>query len=261
MKRVSLFSWTAMAISGLTAIGEPANRQLAAVIAPEKTTVQLGDSIKVSITITNESPNEVRVDRSATAFGCFNVIGPDGQTLPYVGFDGQIISNPIQVKPSATITIADALDLTDKYLFQKAGKYSIRFIGEWTGILDSPAITIEITPGHLTEFDQVAASLLPICPDGWHLVKDSRGEAAPFGRARVPGLTLHLCHNHMHAEAVYLWFTKVPTEPDPNQQPHLKSDYLGRVHDLYVFATVDRNTPSLWPTATEDTCRALQVRK
>src|SRR5690349_7884655 len=111
MKRVPLLSWTAMAIFGLTAVGQAANRQLATVVAPEKTTVPLGDPIKVSVTVTNQSPNEVRVDRAATAFGCFNVTGPDGETLQYIGFDGQIVANPIQVKPSATITIADALDL------------------------------------------------------------------------------------------------------------------------------------------------------
>ena len=166
--------------------------------------------------------------RSATAFDSFEVTGPDGKRLRYIGFDGQVIADRIDARPFSTVTIADSLDLTDKYLFQKAGRYTIRFNGTWTGLSNSPAITIEITAGRLSDFDDVASSLLPVCPDGWHLAKDGRGSVTPSGRSHDPSFALHLCHDHMRGEAVQLWFKKEEWKIDPNQPPLGKIEYLGR---------------------------------
>ena len=63
----------------------------------------------------------------------------------------------------------------------------------------------------------------------------------------------------MHGEAVNLWFTKAEAKIDPDQKPRVKSESLGRARGLYVYATVDGNTPPLWPAATEDISRALKV--
>src|SRR5437867_8114534 len=87
------------------------------------------------------------------------------------------------------------------------------------------------------------------------------GEVTPFGRSRVPGFALHLCHSHMRGEAVLLWFTKEEAEVDPIQQPRGKIEYLGRARGLFVYASVGSNTPTLWPTATEEISRALQITK
>jgi hypothetical protein len=250
-----------LAITVFTVVAQAVKPQLATQVTAKKQTVRLGDPIIVSVRVTNQATLTAVVDRSATAFGCFEVTDADGKILPYVGFDGQVIMNRIDVQPLSTVMIADTLDLTDKYLFQKAGRYSIRFSGEWTGLSDSPAIAIEVTAGRLSEFDDVASSLLPICPGGWHLAKDSRGEVAPFGRSRVPGFALHLCHNHMHGEDVLLWFTKEEAKVDPNQQPRGKIEYLGLVRGLFVYGSVGANTPALWPTATEDIARALKLKK
>jgi hypothetical protein len=158
------------------------------------------------------------------------------------------------------VTLAD-LDLTDKYLFQKAGRYSIRFTGAGTGLPDSRPLTVELTPGQLSEFDRVVACLLPLCPKGWRVAKDAQGEVAPFGRARAEGFALHLCHNHMRGEAVYLWSTRAEAKTEPTQTPRVKVESLGRAGGRYVYAAVDRNTPPLWPTAVEDISRALQLVK
>jgi hypothetical protein len=96
--------------------------------------------------------------------------------------------------------------------------------------------------------------LLPVCPDGWRVVKDSGAEVTPVGQSRAPGFVLHLCHNHMRGEAVWLWFT-------PGQSPGAGAEYMGRVRELFVYASVGDNTPALWPTASEDISRALQITK
>lgn len=250
-----------LAIMGLTVAAQGVKDKLATEIVAKEQTVRLGDPILVSLRVTNQAPEAVEASRSATAFDCFEVTGPDGQRLRYVGFDGQVQENRVGVKSFSTVTIAETLDLTDKYLFQTPGRYSLRFSGKGTGLSDSRAIAIDVTAGQLSEFDEVAASLLPVCPNGWRLVKDGHGEVTPFGRSRVPGFALHLCHNHMRGEAVLLWFTKEEAKVDPNQQPRAKLEYLGRVRRLLVYDSVGSNTPALWPTATEDISRALQITK
>jgi hypothetical protein len=65
----------------------------------------------------------------------------------------------------------------------------------------------------------------------------------------------------MQGKAVYLWFTKAEAKIDPNQEPRIKSGYLGRALGSYVYATVGTNTPALWPNAIEDMSRALQIAK
>ncbi len=237
-----------------------ARRQLDIVIAAEKPIVRLGDPIRVSVRVTNQAPQEAQVDRSATAFGCFEVTDSDGHALPYVGFDGQVMINPVQVPPGSTVNLAD-LDLTDKYLFQKAGRYSIRFTRGGTGLPGSRPITVEVTPGQLSESERVVACLLPLCPKGWHLAKDAHGEVAPFGQSRAEGFVLHLCRNYMQGEAVYLWFTSTEPKIDPAQTPRVKVQSLGRARGYYIYAAVDKNTQPLWPTAVEEISRALQLAK
>jgi hypothetical protein len=248
-----------VAMSGLTAAAQAANQPLATLVVAQKQTVRLGEPVKVSVVISNQTSQAVEADRSATAFDCFEVTAPGGSVLPYVGFDGQVVMNPVRAQPFSTVVIADALDLTDKYLFQVPGRYSIRFAGGGIGLSGSRAITLDIAPGRLSEFDHLAASLLPVRPNGWHLAKDARGEVTPFGRLRVAGFALHVCHNHMQGEAVYLWFTQTEARVDSEQEPRVKVQYLGRARGLYVYAAVDKNTPPLWPTATEDISRALQI--
>lgn len=229
------------------------------VVAPEA--VRLGDPIKVSVVVANQGSLAVEVNRGTTAFDCFEVTDPDGKRLVYVGFDGQIGVNRVGVQPSAKVTAADALDLTDKYLFQKPGRYSVRFRGDREDLARSPTVSIDVAPGQMTEFDQVAACLLPVIPSGWHLAKDVRGEIAPRGRSKVDGFALHLCRSHMRGEAVYLWFSKAEANVDPNQQTDGKSEYLGRARGFNVYVEVGSNTPPLWPKSIDDISRALQAAK
>lgn len=245
----------------LTIAAQETKRGLSAEVIAEKQSVRLGDPILVSVRVTNRGPEAAEASRSATAFDCFEVVDPDGKRLPYVGFDGQVMQDRINVPPLSAVSIAEALDLSDKYLFLKPGRYSVRFSGKSTGLSSSTGIEIEVTPGRLSDFDEIAVSLLPVCPDQWRLVKDDRGQVTPFGRSRVPGFTLHLCHNHMAGEAVLLWVTKAEAKAEPNQQPRGKAEYLGRVRGLFVYRSIGSNTSALWPTAAEDVARALQIAK
>lgn len=246
-----------LAATTLIVAAQEEKPQLLTEVIAAKKSVHLGDPIIVSVRVTNRTSVAAMASRSATAFDCFVVTGPDGERLRYIGFDGQVVEDRVEVQPVSAVTIAEALDLSDKYLFQKAGSYAIRF----TGCSNSPPVAIEITQGRLSEFDDVVVALQPICPDRWRLVKDGRGEVTPFGRSRVPGFFLHLCHNHMRGEAVLLWFTKEEAKVDTNQQPRGKVEFLGRQRGFYVYASVGENTPPLWPTAIKDISRALQIAK
>jgi len=248
-KSIGILIATLLAASPFTVAAQNPTPALSAEITAAKPIVRLGDPILVSVRVTNQTSAPAKAALSATAFDCFDVTNPDGERLPYIGFDGQIAGIQTNIPPASAVTIADALDLTDKYLFQKPGHYSIRFNGQWTGLSNSPAIAIEISPGQLSEFDSLIAALLPICPPGWRIAKDARGEVTPFGRTPAPGFALHLCRNHMRGEDVMLWFTKQETKVDPHQPSPARLDYLGRAHDLFVYQSIGENTPALWPTA------------
>ena len=221
----------------------------------KKQTVRLGDPIIVSVTVSNQAPQVEDVDLNATEWGSFEVTDPDGKTLPYVGPLYQVMVNKAAVQPHSTVTIKDALDLTDKYLFQKAGRYSILLRGNRIGFSDSPAIAIEVTAGRLSEIDDVFVSLLPVCPNGWYLSKGLHGVVEPFGR----GFAINFTRHPMQREIVGLWFAKEEVKVDPNQQPPFKMEYLGHTRGQFVFGSVDENAPALWPTAFEDISRALQI--
>ena len=239
------------------------NAPLATVLAVKNGTFRLGDPIVISVSATNASPESAQVDKSATAFNCFEVIDPDGQEMPYVGFDGQVQMQPTLVQPFSTVTIGAAVDLTDKYVVRKAGRYVLRFIGAPRARLAaSPVINIEIAPGQLSDVDQADLSLMSVLPKGWRLVKHAgEGDLALPGRTRVTGKSLHLCHNHMQGEAVYLYFTQAEAKADLTRNPIPESKFLGRVRSLFSYAKVDKNAPQLWPTAIEDISRALQTVK
>src|SRR5262245_16595751 len=124
--------------TALTVAAQGKTGDLLIEISAEKPSVRLGDPIKVSVRVTNKAQESAVASRSMTAFDCFEVTGPDGKRLPYVGFDGQVAADRLEVRPGSTATIAEAIDLTDKYLFHKPGRYSVRFNGKPEGLADSP---------------------------------------------------------------------------------------------------------------------------
>jgi hypothetical protein len=229
----------------------------AAKVVAKEQTVRLGDPIIVSVSVSNQAPQVKEVDRTAAAFGGFEITDSDGKTLPYVGEIYQVRSDKVAVQPHSTVTIDDALDLTEKYLFQKAGRYSIRFGDKSIGLSDSPAIAIEVTAGRLSEIDDFVASLLPVCPNGWYLSKGHRVVVTPFG----PGFAINFMRNPMQREVVDLWFTKEEVKVDLNQQPPFKMEYLGHARGQFVYGSVGENAPALWPTAIVDISRALRITK
>lgn len=267
----------ALAGEGVKGTGDSTN-VLSTVLVAEKTAVHLGDPIKVSLSVKNQGDRGTKVDNNATAFDCFEVTGPDGQPIPYVGYVGQVIMNPVALQPSAIATVAKGLDLTDQYLFPKSGRYAIRFRGANYGAAMIPfppysaallpplppsnPIIVDVTLGQLGELDEIVAELLPICPTGYHITKSSRGqsEVTPFARAPVPGYSLQIFRNRMSGDAVYLWLTKVKVPSTPDQKSS-RSEYLGHTKGLHVYVAEDSKTPEAWPKALEDISRVLQIVK
>ncbi len=233
-------------------------------LAPKTQTVRVGDPVTVSLHVRNPADQETTVERSMTAFDCFEVVGPDGKSPPYVGFIGQIMAQPLRLSPAQTAVIADELDLTDKYLFDKVGAYSIQFRGMGRGVTASNRITVDLTRGQLSELDQIVTQLLPIRPDGWGLTKSGRNQKTvrPSGRAEVPGYGVHICGDYMRGEAVYIWLTKAAAalEPGPDDARGM-SEPIGRTRGMRVYITVADKTRELWPTAIDDISRALKIER
>jgi hypothetical protein len=275
---VKAIAVTALAAMGTLAFagedvkgGGKTTNGLSMVLVATKSAVQLGEPIRVSLSVKNQGDRMMEVSKSVTAFDCFEVTGPDGQAATYVGFVGQVQEIPSTVQPSSTVTLADGLDLTDKYLFPKPGRYAIRFRetpysynSAARKVLFCPSsnqIMVDVTPGQLGELDQIVAQLLPIRPKGWGIVKSVRGqnEVAPFGRGSVPGYSAHIYLSFMSGEAVYVWLTKskAPITPDPKKD--IRSEYLGRTGGLYVYVAPTTKATNSWPTALGDISRVLQI--
>jgi hypothetical protein len=258
-----------------TILAGVAQAQLATEVVAERQNVRVGDPIRVSVSVTNQSAQALEVDGNGTAFDCFEVSDPDGQRLPYVGSGGMVRAKRATVAPFSTVMITKALDLTDKYVFDRPGRYSVRFNQPmrapkremfpfptvyWLPS-GSRAITIEVTAGQLSELDQVIAALLPIRPKGWRVAKAARGEVVPSGRSRVPGFAVDVYRSLRVGESVPLSFTKAEAKLDPNSEVRGTSEYMGRMRGFFVYCALDNKTRTFWPTVTEDICRALQIRK
>jgi hypothetical protein len=239
------------------------SNDISTVLDLEDNSPRLGDPIKLSLKVKNDTDHELRADKSATAFDCFELTTPDGQAATYVGFMGQIGSSLIPVPAGESVTLAEHLNLTDKYVLQRPGRYSVRFKSGVSSLPDSNTITFDVSPGELTELDKALIRLLPIRPKGWYVTKSpcSQKEVRPFGRVAVAGYDAHICRNYIRGEAVYIWLTKVAAANDPKQDSLMKSDCLGRAQGLYVYVTVGHATTTLWPTAVEDVSRVLQIPK
>ncbi|MCX6929653.1 MAG: hypothetical protein NT154_41530, partial [Verrucomicrobia bacterium] len=111
----------------------------------------------------------------------------------------------------------------------------------------------------LSELDQVVVALLRVCPNGGELQKAGAGEVVPSGRSKVPGFGAEMRGNH--GEFVALWFTTAEAKLDPKSEVSGTSEYMGRMRGNFVYFALDGKTRTLWPTVTEDICRALQITK
>src|ERR1051325_4245386 len=92
-----------LAITALTGGAEGEKPSLLTEVVAAKQTVSLGDPIVVSVRVTNHTSKAAAANRAATAFDCFDVTGPDGERLRYIGFDGQVLSDRIEVPPSSSV--------------------------------------------------------------------------------------------------------------------------------------------------------------
>ncbi len=264
------FTGRAVAAQGNTEGGLPVTTgPVSTVLVAERTVVPLGDPINVSVSVANRGHQETSVDKAETVFDCFEVVDAKGKALPYVSDYGsaQVLSQPIDVQPTSTVAIVQSLDLTDQYLFQRAGRYSIRFKGYGWGLSTeinpppSSVITVNVTQGQLAELDGIAACLLTVLPSGWTLQKSPRHEqqVTPFGRVLVPGYRVSLVGNSRGGESVWLWLTKVKVPIDTAHKSDLTSDYLGHEKALHVYVACGSKTEALWPKAITDISRVLKI--
>jgi hypothetical protein len=241
------------------------------ILIAEQTTVRLGEPVKITVTLTNHSQTNVEVDGNGILFGCFDIRGPDGQRLSYVGFDGQTFYKPVPIAPSSTKAMAEHFDLADSYVFPKPGRYSIRYRKMDPACFpDSDTVTIDITPGELSEVDKTVLQLLTVnYPKRWHITKSERDtkEVQPFGRSIVPGHYVYIRGGIINSgENLCIWLTKaeapIATERTQGDSGRaIQSEYLGHARGMHVYVAQGTKTPTVWPNAIKDISRALNIVK
>jgi hypothetical protein len=252
------------------------------VLTVEKPTVRLGDPIRVSLQLKTDKQGWANLDSIITGphyFAHFEITNQHGQQAAYIGPIAQwgVPFNEDHVGPSSARTLVENMDLTDQYLFEAPGRYSIRFIGD--GVYpDSNATIVDVRNGELLPADRAAVALLPVVPDNWWFEKGPRTEqqVTPFGRSKVAGSEVLFCTG-MHEAIVFIWLTKVEAPVDPGYNPLAsddpsitvlenpriprQSDYLGRTQGVRVYLAQTTNAPALWPNAIKDISRALKIVK
>ena len=62
--------------------------------------------------------------------GSIQVTDPDGKPVRYIGGSFQTAGGPKPIAPGETVVLFDEFDLTDQYLFVKAGFYTLQFRGQ-----------------------------------------------------------------------------------------------------------------------------------
>jgi hypothetical protein len=227
-------------------------------------TVKLGQAVEVSLSAKNTTDKPVQfIPGQAGSWDDFEVVGPDGTTVPYIGGGVQLAVMKHQLEPGAATTLVEKLDVTDKYLISKAGEYSIRYrgcspvSGEPSGFGPSPKMSFKVEEGALSAADDLAAHVLTVCPKGWFIGKSCRTtkEVIPRGRKPAPGAFVYLCDGYK-AHLIWVWLTTVPAVESPNSAHNHVSRYIGQGRFGHLYISV--GDEKAWPEA-ESKLRAALV--
>lgn len=165
------------------------------ILSTEKPTVRLGEPIKVNLDMRYDGAQPHQYDsQSVAVHDSFDIKGAKGNTLRYIEPPAQTGGGPRDIQPGETVAIRRGVDLTDKYLFQEPGQYTIQFLGDSgaiskIGFPPSNTVTLVVQPGEMPPVDKLVAQVLPLCPKGWIVAKSSRDivRVAPLGRSEVSG--------------------------------------------------------------------------
>jgi hypothetical protein len=223
--------------------------------------------------------------QGASVNGSIQVTDPDGKPVRYIGGCFQTGGFPHSIAPGEAVVLFDGLDLSDQYLFAKAGSYTFRFRGLNAGLnlhgdSESPIppsnkLTVEFRPGKLPMSMQVPARLVEIVPKGWDLSLNGRvaevqdGKIAPPGWESGSGTYLSLTDptsglGDVHSVRIWVaehklnWRGKGPAGNAIN--PAEAAVFLGEGADGHVYWTLPGGAEKEWPDIRTKVKTALKIR-
>ena len=226
---------------------------------------KLGEPILVKLSMTSLSTKPVLYDdQSVAAHGGFRVVGSDGREAPYVGGMGQTAGAPENLRPGATVVLRPKVDLAERYLLTRPGRYAICFEGAGPGggslrFPGSNTVGVDLDPGAVPSVDLLALQVLPVAPKGWVIHKSPRElrKVTPDGRGEVEGCSVFLSQHAFAGKALEVFQTTSPTDVVAAPKGGRVTTYLGRGKRGHVYVTTWKKLPEVWPTAIADLRAAL----
>lgn len=147
----------------------------------------LGQSLRVTLDLRNAGTRQFLYDDQDVDRGSFDLVGPDGCDVPFIGWIGSRTGVEKALAPGSSTTLLYACDLSSEYLIDRPGRYRLRFSGrglrfwkpEEAGPGDYPVrlvsdwVEIQIGEGTPTPAATMARRLRSILPEHWRLCSGS----------------------------------------------------------------------------------------
>ena len=133
----------------------------------------LGKPIQLKLEIKNVGNTPAKFDdQQAMVNNAFEVQGPAGTPVPFVGMSTQTMGVETTLAPGAEKPVFGSLDITEQYLLEKPGKYTIRFRTQHLGNLPkSNQLTMTVKDGPLTDQVKLISALHKAAPTGWRVAR------------------------------------------------------------------------------------------
>jgi hypothetical protein len=211
------------------------------------------------------------VDRN----GSMRISDPDGKPVPYVGggFQTARKGEAPSIAPGETAVLFNGLDLTNQYLFAKAGSYTLQYRDTWDPVIPgSNTISVKMRPSTLPMSMQAPARLIDILPKEWSMSLNMRvaevdrdGKITPPGRESGAGTYLELIRGSHKQESLFVpvWVSEHRLArkgtPDTGEasKPGEVAEYLGKGADGHVYWILEERIEKEWPGRN---CRAFGPR-
>jgi len=195
-----------------------------------------------------------------------DVVGPDGSEIRYADVDYQTSVGPDVILAGETIVLMEQYDVTSQYSIVEPGRYTFRFRGR--GLypdIGSNVCTVDVSPGKLPAFEQVAERLSAVMPDGWMLQRRLAQDDSLDESSQVEYLFVHLIGKREGGKGgdrgvtlLVVMRRGVSAGDVPEKEWTERFEYWGMSEwgPLYAYP----NAPdSLWPDYKNDIVRVLGV--
>ena len=147
----------------------------------------LGSPLRVTLVLRNAGTRLFLYDDQDVDRDSFDLVGPDGRDVPYIGWIGSRIAREKAVEPGASTTLLYAYDLATEYLIDRPGRYRLGFSGRglrfWKPEEEGPAdypvrlvsswVEVRIGEGGPPPAVEIVRRLLPVLPERWRICTGS----------------------------------------------------------------------------------------